>query len=214
MLTLLMEGRALTAKELAYGAGVVPATATSHLARLRDDGLVTWAAQGRHKYFRLASPAVAQLVESLMVIARPAAPRAASDEPIRVARFCYDHLAGRLGTRLAASLLDRGLLEAGDGAYAVAGAGERWFAGFGIDLGALRRSRRAFARPCLDWSERTDHLGGAVGAALADRMTELGWIARRKRSRVVTVTADGAEALRRELGVTLDGAGTPPSSEE
>src|SRR5262245_49636777 len=100
MLVLLMEGRALTAKELAYGSGVEPATATAHLARLQSDGLLSSVAQGRHKYFRLASPAVAQLVESMMVLAPRARP-SRELEDIHVARFCYDHLAGRLGTRLA-----------------------------------------------------------------------------------------------------------------
>src|SRR4051794_41151713 len=109
MLALLMEGRALTAKELAYGAGVEPATATAHLRRLQNDGLLGCVSQGRHKYFRLASPAVAQLVESVMVLA-PRAPRrrAGALEDIHVARFCYDHLAGRLGTRLTRSLVRRG----------------------------------------------------------------------------------------------------------
>ncbi|MDP3309825.1 MAG: helix-turn-helix transcriptional regulator, partial [Polaromonas sp.] len=111
MLALLMEGRALTAKELALGAGITPATATAHLRRLLDDGLLAGTSQGRHKYFRLASEQVAQLVESLMRVAPPREPEPAhAPEPLRQARYCYDHLAGSLGTGLLALLLRKGWL--------------------------------------------------------------------------------------------------------
>jgi DNA-binding transcriptional ArsR family regulator len=110
MLSLLMEGRALTAKELALGAGVEPATATSHLKRLLDDALVTSTSQGRHKYFRFASDDVAQLVETLMRVAPRKAATREVHEPIRAARFCYDHLAGTLGTGIFSSMLKKGWL--------------------------------------------------------------------------------------------------------
>lgn len=204
MLALLTEGRALTAKELAYGAGVEPATATAHLRRLEGDGLLSSVAQGRHKYFRLASDDVAQLIESFMVVApRPKSDAVPSREPIRVARFCYDHLAGELGTRLTAALAGRGVLAVQNKAYVVTRKGERWFASFGIDLPALRRHRRQFAYRCLDWSERKDHLAGALGTAVAQRLVVLGWIERKQRSRVVSVTSAGYRALKKEFGISL-----------
>jgi DNA-binding transcriptional ArsR family regulator len=206
MLALLMEGRALTAKELALGAGVEPATASAHLKRLQADGLVESAPQGRHKYFRLASPQVAQLLESLMHLAprRAAAPRtAAGDAPVRHARFCYDHLAGRVGSGLFAAMLDKGWLQ--DDAdvqrqLVVTGKGMKALGTLGVDVAEAQSRRRLFACRCLDWSERRDHLAGALGAAIAQQMLSLGWIERHKRSRLVTVTPDGLLGLRR-LGV-------------
>jgi DNA-binding transcriptional ArsR family regulator len=205
MLNALMEGRALTAKELAYGSDVAPATATAHLSKLEDEGLVTATTQGRHKYFRLASADVAHLIESLTALApqpRNAAPR--PEQPIRVARFCYDHLAGRLGTRLTEALIGRGLLAAADSMFVVTRKGESWFEAFDIDLPRLRRSRRKFAYRCLDWSERRDHLGGALGAAVAQRFVALGWIEKARRSRVVSVTRTGRRELLKRFGVSLE----------
>ncbi len=205
MLSLLMAGRALTAKELAYGAGVEPATATAHLQRLGADGFIESTAQGRHKYFRLASQQVAQLIESLMALAPPAALRSTRQPhgPICEARFCYDHLAGRLGTGLSDALLQRRLLQHRDGSFALSAAGERWCGAFGIDLAELRRARRRFAHPCLDWSERRDHLGGALGAALAQRLLDLNWIERNRHSRVVGITAAGRDGLVQQFGLDL-----------
>ena len=206
MLALLMGGCALTAKELAHGAGVDPATATGHLQRLLGDGLVDVAAQGRHRYFRLRGPDVAGLVEQLMVVSgSDGGTAAAPGEPIRAARFCYDHLAGRLGTTLADALVRRGVLAHAGGTFVVTDGGEAWFGALGVEVEPLRRARRTFARACLDWSERTDHLAGAVGAALAERMLELGWIERVRRSRVVTVTDAGRRELRARLGVVVGG---------
>ena len=210
MLRLLMEGRALTAKEMALGAGVEPATATAHLRRLLDDALIESTAQGRHKYFRLASSRVAQLIESLMAMA-PQAARAVrrNNDPIRVARFCYDHLAGQLGTRLTAALLTRGILAEQGKDFVLTADGETWLQTFGIELATLRRSRRKFAHQCLDWSERKDHLGGALGAAIAQRMLALGWISRAKYSRVVTITAAGHVALSERFGLCFKEAADP-----
>ncbi|MDB4950857.1 MAG: Transcriptional regulator [Gemmatimonadetes bacterium] len=202
MLTLLMQGRALTAKELAYGVGIDPATGTAHLRRLHAEGLLTMVAQGRHKYFRLAGAEVAALVESMMVASAAHAAAPMRDEPIRHARFCYDHLAGRLGTGLLNAFVERGILARDDGSFAVTADGEAWFTAFGVDVDALRRGRRRFAAPCLDWSERTDHLAGALGAAIAERMVAAGWIDRVRRSRAVTVTELGRHELSRQLGLS------------
>ena len=146
MLSLLMEGRALTAKELALGAGIEPATATAHLKRLLEDGLLESTAQGRHKYFRFASEHVAQLVESLMRVAPPrkAQPAAKADDPIRRARFCYDHLAGSLGTGLLALMLKKRWLENESDdpkQLRITAAGEKALGTFGIDLDGARARR-------------------------------------------------------------------------
>jgi DNA-binding transcriptional ArsR family regulator len=207
MLALLMEGRALTAKELALGAGIEPATATSHLKRLQEDGLVASTSQGRHKYFRFASDDVAQLVETLMRVApRKPAMRSPAQEPIRAARFCYDHLAGGLGTGLLATLLRKGWLagdQADDRQLLVTAKGEKAFARLGVDVAAARARRRQFACRCLDWSERQDHLGGALGAAIAERFRAAKWIERQKHTRVVRVTATGRKQLQ-DIGVHAD----------
>ena len=202
MLMLLMEGRALTAKELAHGVQVEPATATAHLRRLLADELVICTAQGRHKYFRLASPNVAHCVETLLAIAMPTATTApVRSHPIHQARYCYDHLAGRLGTQITEALLKRELLSTHGKSFVVSKKGERWFGKFGIDLGAVAESRRRFACVCLDWSERKDHLGGALGSALAQRMLEAGWLKRKTGTRIATVTENGCDALESHFGI-------------
>ncbi|HTD05334.1 helix-turn-helix transcriptional regulator [Undibacterium sp.] len=205
MLSLLMEGRALTAKELAYGADIEPATATAHLQRLQGEQLVHVTSQGRHKYFRIESPAVAKLVESLMVLA-PERKAAAPSKPLqamRLARFCYDHLAGQLGVRLTQSLVARGLISLHEDEFIVSAEGEAWFRSFGLDLAQLRRNRRQFAPPCMDWSERQDHMAGSLGAAIASRMMELGWLERSKHTRAVSITAAGQRGLAEYFDLQL-----------
>jgi DNA-binding transcriptional ArsR family regulator len=206
MLQLLMEGRALTAKELAYGAHVEPATATQHLRRLQEGGLITVKLQGRHKYFRPASPQVAELMELLMVLApdqkgRTVGPRV--EEPLRRGRMCYDHLAGELGIGITEALVKQGILRKEADAFALTRRGMDWFADLGIDVEAARALRRKFAATCLDWSERRDHLGGALGAALAERLVDLGWIARKRNSRAVSVTETGRRRLAEEFRLDL-----------
>lgn len=206
MLALLMEGRALTAKELALGAGVEPATASAHLKRLLEDGLLEAATQGRHKYFRFASEHVAQLVENLMRVAprRPIAFQPNTPQPLRRARYCYDHLAGSLGTGLLALLLRKGWLQddAEPKQLALTPRGTKALARWGLDLEEAQGRRRQFACRCLDWSERRDHLGGALGAALAQELQARKWIARRKHSREVQLTPAGEEGLA-ALGVRV-----------
>ena len=208
MLQLLMEGRALTAKELAYGARVEPATATQHLRRLLDGGLLAVAAQSRHKYFRLASHHVAELMELLMVLAPHAtgkAPAPRIEEPLRRGRMCYDHLAGELGISITEALVKNGILRKEADSFTLTKRGGDWFAELGIDVETARALRRKFAATCLDWSERRDHLGGALGAALAERLVDLGWIARKRNSRAVSVTEAGKRKLAEEF--KLDFAG-------
>lgn len=207
MLTLLLGGRALTAKELSYGTGVEPATGTAHLQRLQADSLVISRTQGRHKYFNLASPNVARCIESLMVVARPARrEEAATLPPIQIARFCYDHLAGRVATQIADVLQSRRILRFHEASVDITSKGERWFREFGVDLNSLSHTRRKFASACLDWSERRDHLGGALGAALAQRMLSLEWLTRDQETRVASLTRRGRSGLQKLFGIHLDRA--------
>ncbi|MDH4426471.1 MAG: helix-turn-helix domain-containing protein [Acidovorax sp.] len=200
VLTALMADRALTATELADIAGVTKQTISAHLAKLLDAGLLAVESQGRHRYFRLADHDVAQLLESLMNVAvRAGAVRLRSSprEPaLRRARVCYDHLAGEVGVQLHEALLRQGYLHAADNGLAVTRAGSEWFAHQGIDTAVVARQRRMLCRPCLDWSERRHHLGGALGAALLQRLLERGWARREKDSRVLHFSAEGELALR------------------
>jgi DNA-binding transcriptional ArsR family regulator len=205
ILAALMDGRALTAKELAYSAHVTPQTASGHLAKLADGGLLAAEKQGRHRYYRLASPLIGQMLESVMAVARPEPPRTTSwrgGEALRTARTCYDHLAGRLGVALADALTERGHVTLGTDGGEVTEQGQDFLAQFGASPAA---GRRVFCRPCLDWSERRPHLGGRVGAALACRCFELGWIARQRDTRAVTITKPGQEGFRATFGITLEG---------
>jgi DNA-binding transcriptional ArsR family regulator len=205
ILSALLDGRALTAGELAYAAHVTPQTASAHLARLVEARLLAPDRQGRHRYFRLAAPEVARMLEGIMAV--PVAPRhqrrSRLDEEIRLARTCYDHLAGVLGVALADSLAGRRHVVLDLDGGEVTRAGARFFAEFGVDLGAAARRRRRFCRPCLDWTERRPHLGGAVGASLAERCFGLGWIARIKDTRAVAITPEGRDGFARIFEIAL-----------
>ena len=196
MLTALMDGRALTVSELAGAAGVGLPTASGHLAKLDQAGLLSAERQGRHRYFRLSGADVALVLEGLMGLAqRTGAVRVRTgprDVALRTARVCYDHLAGERAVRLMRSLLDRALIE-DEAAPRITAAGRDFFEGVGIDVPALERERRPLCRTCLDWSERRGHLGGSLGAAVLDRVVAAGW-ARRMEGRVVTFSASGAAA--------------------
>jgi len=207
ILSALMDGRALTATELAYFAGVTPQTASSHLGKLAETGLLALERQGRHRYYRLASPLVGRMLESIMAVAEagPARfrPHWKGGEALRTARTCYDHLAGHLAVGIADALVARGhVVLAADGGE-VTRAGLDLLAGLGIEHGAANGRRRAFCKPCLDWSERRPHLAGVVGAALATRAFELGWIERIKDSRAVSITKAGKEGFADAFGLTL-----------
>lgn len=206
MLAALLGGESLPAGELARRAGVAPSTASEHLARLVEHGLVTRRRSGRHRYYALAGGEVAAALESLARISPPAvaATRSESAEKraLRFARTCYDHLAGRLGVLLTDTLLEHGLISAQG--FEVTARGEEWLAGLDIDIDALRRGRRALARPCLDWTERRDHLAGAVGAAIAATLLERRWLVRMEGTRAVRLTLRGREGLYRTLALEIE----------
>jgi DNA-binding transcriptional ArsR family regulator len=208
MLTALLDGRPLAAGELARTAGVSAQTASAHLSRLLDGGFVTVVKQGRHRYYRLRGSEVAQVIEALSRISPPVrvnSLRQSRDaRRLHEARTCYDHLAGIAGVTLFAALVDGGLIEAADGdAYEVTEKGEERLEALGLDLEALRRSRRRFAWHCLDWTERRPHLNGALGEALTSRMIELGWFERGGTRRALVVTEAGLAGLADSFGCVL-----------
>ena len=200
MLAALMAGRALTAGELAREAGVMPQTASSHLSRLVEARLLVVEIQGRHRYFRIAGPEVAEAVEAIMGLAanlgRTRTRPGPKDPALRRARICYDHLAGEMGTFLYEALAAQGLIAATADGVGVTAAGRARFAAEGIDIGALEAKPRPVCRACLDWSERRHHLAGSLGAALAQTILARGWARREPDSRAVVFTSDGLAAFR------------------
>jgi DNA-binding transcriptional ArsR family regulator len=208
MLAALAGGGALPAADLAEAAHVSRPTASAHLAKLVAGGILTSERRGRHRYFTIASPRVAAAIEALASIA-PAAKAHSFREvetgaALRVARTCYDHLAGRVGVTLCDALIRRRLIKLHDGGAEITSSGVRAFDAFGLDLEALRKRRRPLLLLCLDWSEERHHLAGAVGAALATRMFELGWIERVWRGRAVKVSARGQAGLAERFGVPVE----------
>ena len=210
MLDALVQGHALTATELARVARVAPATASAHLEKLSRAGLVVRERHGRHRYFRIAGPEVAEALEVLARLGaeRPAPrPRPSGDlQSIRRARLCYDHFAGEFGVAITSTMVDRGWLVPEDRDFRLTASGEDFFAGLGIDLDAARAKRRMFARQCLDWSERRPHLAGSLGAALAERAFDDGWVKRTARPREVAITPHGEAALKHLFGFSLPSA--------
>jgi DNA-binding transcriptional ArsR family regulator len=207
MLSALMDGRALTAGELAYAAGVSPQTTSGHLAKLTEARLLVPQKQGRHRYYRLATPAVGRMIEGIMAVAVDGPPRHSPpgkfDAALRNARTCYDHFAGRLGVGLADAPVARGHVMLGDDGGEVTESGVDFLSGFGIDLAAARQRKRAFCRPCLDWTERRPHLAGAVGAALASRCFDMRWFERMRDSRALVITPAGRRGLAEVFGLSL-----------
>lgn len=207
ILAALMRGQALTASELAYAAGVSAQTTSGHLGKLNDGHLISCIKQGRHRYYRIATPRVAEMLEGIMAVVadlpRRHRPLSALDEAMREARTCYDHFAGRLGVGITDALRSRGHLVLADEGGEITDGGVTFLQGFGVDLDAARRRRRIFCRPCLDWTERRPHLGGCIGAALAQRCFDLGWLERTRDSRALKVTAAGRRGLTETFGLSF-----------
>jgi len=200
VMSALMGGQALTATELAHVAGVTKQTISGHLSKLVDARLLAVEAQGRHRYFRLAAPDVAELLETLAGVASrvgalPLQP-GPRDPALRKARVCYDHLAGELGVMVYDGLVARRMIRAVDDGWTVTSRGEESLAAMGLDMAALREERRPLCRPCLDWSARRHHLAGALGAALLQRCLDAGWARRVRGSRVIAFSPQGERALR------------------
>jgi DNA-binding transcriptional ArsR family regulator len=206
MLIALVDGRALPAGELAYAAGVTAQTASSHLAKLLDGGMLSVESEGRHRYYRLAGAHVAQALEQLATI-RPAEPvkrKALTPQgrELRFARCCYDHLAGQLGVAATRALQERAFIVATeDKKFEVTPAGANWFSELGVDVATLKPTRRGLARQCLDWTERAHHMAGPLGAAFLTTLCDAGWVRRSRQSRAVHLTPKGRLELKSRLGV-------------
>jgi DNA-binding transcriptional ArsR family regulator len=207
ILSTLMDGRALTASELATVAGVKPQTASSHLAKLVERELLTVEKRGQRRFYRLATPLVAQMLEGIMTVAATGPPRfrppSRIDSEMRRARTCYDHLAGELGVALTDAMIERRFLVLDADAGELTPEGSVFFADLGVDLTSSNRHRRAFCRPCLDWSERRPHLAGRVGAAIAHLGFERDWIRRRPVGRSVEITDSGIVAFRTSFNAQI-----------
>jgi len=200
MLYCLMDDRARTGAELAAVADVTPSTASVHLSRLRAEGLIQVQVQGRHRYFSLAGPPVGRVLKSLDGLAGGSRARFVPNTPgrLRAARTCYDHIAGVLGVSLHDRFWSLGWLA---GSYDLTAAGVRAMEALGTDVAGIRRLRRKFSFPCLDWSERRSHLGGSLGAALLEAAIRRKWVAREAATRALRVTALGKRELRARFGV-------------
>ena len=210
LLLALIGGRPLTASELAVRAGISRSLASAHLSRLLDGGLIAVTQQGRQRHYRLAGAQVAEAIEGLLTLAPHRAAAGKSEakrgQAIRQARTCYDHLAGQLGVAVADALRNQQLIVPADNSYRLTAAGQTRLQSLGLDIAALRKQRRAFARPCLDWTERRPHLAGALGAGLANQFFELDWIRRTTKDRAVQITRLGQRCLRDELAVNVAAA--------
>lgn len=207
MLLALSDGRSLPAGELAQRARVQASTASSHLAKLVESGLLVVVKQGRHRYFRLADSSIIHAIETLASFA-PAAPvrslrESAIGEAIRSARMCYNHLAGRLGVSLSEALVEKHILDAFDEGYIITDDGRLWMHDFGINSAEFKRQKSLLV-PChIDWSERRHHVAGALGAAFARRLLEMEWIERLPSSRAVCLTEIGRQGLKREFDLDV-----------
>jgi DNA-binding transcriptional ArsR family regulator len=222
------DGRALPASVLAAEAGIAASTASEHLGKLVEGGLLTAERRGRHRYFRLAGPDVAHMLEAMGRVSPPAPVTSLRQgtraNALRTARTCYDHLAGRLGTGLMAAMISGDLIDGGDGLFDPAAAGRDRLSGRGHDIdyrltargaatlaaiGAdlpVPTGRRPFVGYCVDWSEQRHHISGVVGAAILNRMLELAWIEHQPRGRAVWLTPAGAEGFRETFGFEPEAA--------
>jgi DNA-binding transcriptional ArsR family regulator len=212
ILVALTDGRALPAGELARVAGVSAQSASGHLSKLVDGGLLAVQCEGRHRYYRLSSVEVSHAIEALGVIStaprRPGAPRPAEALALYNVRSCYDHLAGRVAVELTRVMeTSRAVRPSGEREYALGTAGKTWFASLGVDTQSVLRSRRSFARRCLDWTERRPHLAGALGSALFAQLTALGWVARLPKTRALRITHRGVRELESRFGIAARARG-------
>src|SRR6266852_8522103 len=211
MVSALVDGRALTASELAAAARITPQTASTHLAKLTEASLLSVVRNGRHRYFRLASPTVADMIDGIVAVALEKRPRyrplSRQARALGAARICYDHLAGRLSVDLTDSFVAREYVVLDDEAAEITTAGSRFLTEFGIELPALRSTRRHFCRLCLDWTERRPHIAGAIGAAMTKRYFDLGWMEKMKRSHAVIVTLLGRWGFLETFGIDASALG-------
>ncbi|MFM0075723.1 helix-turn-helix transcriptional regulator [Paraburkholderia sediminicola] len=209
MLITLADGSTMSAGALAAAAGVTAQTASSHLSKLLDGGLLSVESKGRHRYYRLAGAHVSHVLESLASVG-PVTPAwrntpNRSAQALRFARCCYDHLAGQISIAVTQSMLTRGfLVEASERRYALTTSGHAWLQQLGIDIGELPVGQTELARQCLDWTERQFHVAGPLGARLMDAFLAWGWVRKSSTTRSVAVTALGWDGLKTHFGIVRE----------
>jgi DNA-binding transcriptional ArsR family regulator len=207
MVSALLDGRALTASELAAEARITAQTASAHLAKLTEAGVLSVVRRGRHRHFRLASSALAGMIEGIAAVALRKRPRyrplSRQAHALSAARICYDHLAGRLSVALTDALVARNCIVLDDEAAEITRAGASFLREFGVALPPRPSPRRRWCRLCLDWTERRPHIAGALGAAITQRCFDLRWLERMTRSHAVIVTPAGRRGLRKTFGIDV-----------
>ncbi|MES2375332.1 MAG: helix-turn-helix transcriptional regulator [Bacteroidota bacterium] len=206
MLWNMLDGRAYTAGELALVANVSPQSASNHLNKLLEAGFIKADKQGKHRYYSFARPEVAYAIEAignLIPHKKEAHNKRFVNGDIQYCRTCYDHLAGKIAVDLTQSLINKQILVLGDNEFTVSADGEHWFGQMGLDVSTIRKAKRNFAKPCLDWTERKHHLSGALGAAMLKQMYDLHWIRPKANSRIVILTGNGETELSK-LGIILN----------
>ena len=209
MLEVLLDGQPRSATELGIISRVAFNTASTHLGRLVESGLVSFERDGRHRFYRISEPRVSDVIETLYeLLPGQGTPPPRFLTEIEAARTCYDHLAGRLGSSLAWAMISQGYLTLHEKEFLLTEEGQAFCFRLGIDLEAVRRQRRMFARRCLDWTEKRDHLGGALGAALTGHYFAMEWLRPGSGPRLVQVTPNGARAFQEHFGLALDKEGT------
>ncbi|PID64902.1 MAG: transcriptional regulator, partial [Gammaproteobacteria bacterium] len=206
MLTVLLDGRARTATELSLDAGITPQTASSHLKQLLSYHLLKVIKQGRHRYYQLAGPAVAELLETLLNFSQkstPIKPLGTADVALRYARSCYDHLAGNIAVQLLSQLQYVGYINL-ETPEKMTAKGHQFFRSLGIDTKSLLLKKRPFIRPCLDWSERRYHIAGCLGQAIFEHGLSEQWFVREQHSRAIKITQHGKNQLMNYFNIDAD----------
>lgn len=203
----LLDGRAFTATELAVSANTSPQNISMHLGKLLEANLLCVEKQGRHKYYRFSNKEVAYAVEAMThLIPKPEVSLKNKTEnypPIKFCRTCYDHLAGKIGVALTDSLLGQKIIIEKNNAYEISPEGEKWFSRFGINIEEAQKQKRIFLKPCLDWSERRNHIAGSIGALLLNKMIAEDWLRRTKDSRAMIITGKGKKELLKNFKIAL-----------
>ncbi|HYK72368.1 MAG TPA: winged helix-turn-helix domain-containing protein [Pseudoneobacillus sp.] len=204
ILTVLLDGRFHTASELSMLIGVKPQTTSYHLSKLIEQNMIVVESQGRHRYFGIQNQEIAKTVEALLVLSPPAKIKSLrqsrEDAAIRYARTCYDHIAGYVGVQIADTFIQKGYLNLD---FSLTAEGEQFLEEFQVNIKDMKKKRRSFCHKCLDWSERRHHIAGALGLAILERFLDLGWVVRQPKTRALSVTAKGKDAIREWLSIDV-----------
>lgn len=201
----LLDNRAYTAIELSNIVETSAQNISIHLSKLVNAQLLSVESQGRHKYYKISSPEVASAIEGIANLIPKDKHRKifTNDSNIKNCRTCYDHLAGKIGVAITEKLLSENYLELQNNVYLITEQGEIFFKKFGIDILELKKQRRTFAKPCLDWSERKHHISGSLANAILNKMLELDWIRKIANSRAIMITAKGQKDLNEKLNLNI-----------